>query len=59
MDLYTEQEMNEMAASSQQQEFDHYQQAQREDNKASELIGYPSVEESFTIFQTTYLGNNA
>jgi hypothetical protein len=26
MDLYTEQEMNEMAASSQQQEFDQYQQ---------------------------------
>jgi hypothetical protein len=56
MDLYKEQEMNEMAASSQQQEFDHYQQAQREDNKASELIGYPSVEESFTIFRSIYLG---
>jgi hypothetical protein len=56
MDLYTEQEMNEMAASSQQQEFDHYQQARREDNKASELIGYPSVEESFTIFRSIYIG---
>jgi hypothetical protein len=44
---YSEEEMNEMASSIQQQEFAYYEQE------------FADYEESFTIFQTTYLGNNA
>ena len=44
---YTEDEMNEMAGLCEDILWEPWQ------------MEYPSVEESFTIFQTTYLGNNA